>query len=193
MRALALSLAIAGCAGTSDDGPVGVDTDTGGVEDSAPPVEKVDTGLALVYTEGRASLTAKGWLGEEAYVATSIDGAVEHCRVTNPAEGVPSAELCPGCTFAFDIVLGAGSLAGAACENMRVGADLFDGDRWTYAFAPTYAYGGSGYTYDDVLLFGYAYDDTFVWTPWAFAEVSDEGAEIDYESIFAYTAYYYEL
>ncbi|MES2638777.1 MAG: hypothetical protein V4850_04825 [Myxococcota bacterium] len=192
---LALLLALFGCTGPSADDTT-ADTGIPGTEDSDDTDDtdtdpKVDTGFALVYAEGEAELSAEAWAGEEAYVATSTDGAVEHCRIVNVVEGGPSAELCPGCSFAFDVVLGAGAATGDGCANMRLTADMFEGDDWTYAFAPTYAYGGSGYTYDDVLLLGYEYDGAFVWTPWAFAELHDRSTSILYESMFADRAYYY--
>ncbi|MDP2307253.1 MAG: hypothetical protein Q8P18_14600 [Pseudomonadota bacterium] len=214
MRALAPLLVLCGCVlsggvlpgctgptaddtdgDTADDETAGdtADVETAGDTDTDLPDDKVDTGLALVYVEGSAVTSVEAWIGEEAYVSTSTSGAIEHCRITNVTEGVPSAELCPGCSFAFDIVLGAGAATGDNCEHMRFTADMFEGDAWAYAFAPTYTYGSSGYTYDDVLLFGYEYGGTFVWTPWAFAELVHGGPEIDYESIFAYTAYYYAL
>lgn len=188
MRALLL-LVLCACSGGGDT----ASEDTDRPEDSGgdTTAEKVDTGMALVYVEGTAALDETAWIGEESYVATSRDGAVEHCRVTNPTTGTPAAELCPGCTFGFDVVFGAGTAAGEACANVKLEGDEVDGDTWTYAFADTYV--TSAYTYEDVLLFGYSYGGAMVWTPWAFAAVDTDETVVDYESMYAYTSYYYYL
>lgn len=176
------------CTGPDDTAPEGdADTDADVDTDTDPVV--VDTGLALTYAEGMADVTPETWLGEESYVATSMDGTAEHCRITNVTEGVPYPEPCVGCSFAFTVSFGAGVAEGDACENVSFLADMYEGDEWIYAFAPLYVYGPYGYTYENVLLFGTESDDGVIWTPWADAH-SDGESRILYESTYAYTTYY---
>ena len=80
------------CTGPDDTAPDGdadtdSDADTDADTDTDPVV--IDTGLALTYAEGMADLTATTWLGEESYVATSMDGTVEDRSITNVTEGGP--------------------------------------------------------------------------------------------------------
>ncbi len=183
-----LLLGLCACASGADDTDTGKDGDT---EETAEP--KIDTGVALVYFEGAAALTASSWDGREEWVATSLDGRVEHCRVVNAVTGTPAeVELCPGCTFAFAVTAGDGTMTGDACENVRFYETMWTGASWIYAFAPTYVYGDGGYTYEDVLLYGYVVNDTVSWSITAFAE-TDESTVIDYESVYSdlWTYFYY--
>jgi hypothetical protein len=178
------------CADPDDTAPdADADTDVDADTDADTDPVVIDTGLALTYYEGVADVTTEAWVGEEAYVATAMDGTAEHCRVINTTAGEPYAEPCVGCSFAFAVTMGAGRTEGDACENVSFLADMFEGDEWLYAFAPVYVYGPYGYTYENVFLFGEETDDGVTWTPWADAH-SDGKSRIFYESTYAYTTYY---
>jgi hypothetical protein len=202
MRCLALLLLAVACAPATEadapdtDADADSDADADADADTDTDVEVFDTGLALVYTEGSAGLTLTTWEGSEDYVATSLDGAVELCRVTNTTLGVPADLPCPTCTYAFEVTLSAGTTTGDACGTLGFLADMFDEDRWFYAYAPSYFYAAADYTYGPVLLLGVDEGGTIGWAPWALAEVhgdpgGDEGGDIDYEMIFADLAYTY--
>ncbi len=160
-------------------------------------IPKVDTGFALVYLAGSASVGADAWTGEEHQIGTSYDGDIEHCRITNPTRGIPVDTRCEGCTFAFDLTFLPGAAEGDACENLRFAADMVDGDTLTYGFAPTWTADGGGYPYTNLLLYGYDDGAGMRWIPWASAtvELEPDGAtsRIDYEALYAYTSYYYSL
>jgi len=192
LRLALLALAVA-CA-PKDGTPTDTDTDADTDEDTDPVV--YDTGFALVYSEGLADLTSTTWEGTEDYVATSVDGAIELCRVRNATLGVPTELPCPTCTYAFEVTLSAGTTSGDACGTLGLLADMFDGDRWFYAYAPSYFYAAADYTYGPVLLLGVDEGGSIGWAPWAFAEVRGEpdgelGGDIQYEMIFADLAYTY--
>lgn len=185
---LALLLA---CDPEPEDTDTDADTDT---ESGTPETGDTDTAPerfpVIEFYQGYANLIENTWSGEEALLATSEDGTVEYCRVTNPSTGTASALRCAGCDFTFDVEYLPGTATGDHCAEVRLDADINDGERWTLGFSSFYVY--DDVEFSNVLLFAYTTTDGYTWRPFATGELASGRDHVVYWTD-TYPSYYYGL
>lgn len=166
------------------------DTASGFFDTTGSPTTdtSIDTGIAVGYYAGTATVTEDAWTGSEDNVVIQYSSQAELCRVSNTTEGELSDASCVGCSFSFDVSFSDGAASGTGCGGLvDYSDDLHDGFDITYAFAQSYDY--YGYTYNDVML--YYLPDYGAWIPFAYAEFTPSTGELAYSSIYYYLEYYY--